>query len=448
MKISRRELIGAAAAAATPLLFPSLNSFAQTVAAATAATTRSANDRPRIAIIGCGGIANFHALFTGKYADIVAVCDVDTNRSAKFNAERAGGKAFVAADYRDVIGRKDVDLVWVCTPDHWHTKIAIDAMRAGKDLYLEKPATLTIDEGRLLNRVARETARVVQVGTQQRQDDKFLTAVALAHGGRLGRIKRVTVAVGDTPRGAGFAKTTPPPNLDWETWLGQALKVDYIAQRAHNEFRWWYEYSGGRMTDWGAHHVDIAQWAVAPDCAGPVTVEPVMVEHPVQFVDGFPTVDNGFNTATRFNIKCTFANGAELFVRDRFENLPDDNGILIEGETSSCFVNRVKLTGPAADALKDNPLPDRPLLLPPVDRSIEKEHQRHIAEFIACARARSMPRSDVWSHHRTLTTCHLANIAARLGRKITWDATAERIVGDEQASSFLSRPQRKGFEIT
>jgi predicted dehydrogenase len=423
VKPNRREFIGAAAAAIS-LFHGPLAARAQTKP-----TTRSRNDRPRIAMIGCGGIANFHAVFALKHADIVALCDVDQNHLDQYNQKHAAGKAFVTPDYRKLLERKDVDLVWICTPDHWHTKIAIDAMRAGKELYLEKPATLTVEEGQQLCRAARETARVVQVGTQQRQDEKFLTAVALAHGGRLGRIQKVTVAVGDTPAGQQFSSTAPPDHLDWELWLGQAPLVDYTPHRVHNAFRWWYEYSGGRMTDWGAHHVDIAQWAAAPDAAGPVTIEPLMVEHPVPFKDGHPTIHDGYNTAARFNVRCTFANGVELFVRDRFEDREEDNGIHIEGDRSFCFVNRAKLTGPAVNALKDDPLPER-----------------HIAEFIECARSRSMPRSDVWSHHRMLTTCHLANIAMRLGRKITWDATTERISGDDEANSFLSRPQRKGYE--
>ena len=410
-----------------------------------AATTRSKNDRPGIGMIGCGGIANFHAAFVKPYGDFVALCDVDREHLAKFNEKHAGGKAWTSPDYSELLARPDVDMVWICTPDHWHTKIAIDAMRAGKDVYLEKPATLTVDEGRILCDVTRQTGRVLQVGTQQRQDDEFLTAVALVHAGRLGKIQRVTIAVGDTPKGKDFKPTAVPQDLDWDRWLGQTPKVPYIRNRCHNEFRWWYEYSGGRITDWGAHHVDIAQWAVAPELAGPATIEPLDVEHPIPLESGQPTRPDGFNTAAKFKVRCMFANGVEMIVADRAKEFAADNGILFEGDAGYLFCNRSIINGLAALELEEKPLPAGMKL--PIDKKIEQPHQRQIADFIACCRTRSKPRSDIWTHHRTLTTCHLSNIAMRLGRKIQWDGKAQQIVGDDEANGFLKREQRKGFEI-
>ena len=157
------------------------------------------------------------------------------------------------------------------TPDHWHTKICIDAMQAGKDIYCEKPLTLTIDEGKKLGQVAKETGRVVQVGTQQRSDHNrvFLLAVAMVRDGRIGKIRKVTAAIGGGPTGGPFPADNPPAELNWDMWLGQAPKVDYREHRCHAEFRWWYEYSGGKLTDWGAHHVDIGQWAIGMENSGP-----------------------------------------------------------------------------------------------------------------------------------------------------------------------------------
>jgi len=228
-------------------------------------------------------------------------------------------------------------------------------------------------------------------------------------------------------------------------WLGQTPKVPYIKQRCHYDFRWWYEYSGGRMTDWGAHHVDIAQWAIAPDLPGPMSIDPIQVELPIHYDRGYPTTSNAFNTASRFKVKCSFANGVDMFIHDRVDDFPTDNGILIEGDGGFCFVNRQQLTGPAVDLLKENPLPQG--AIPKLMKTPDQSHERHVANFFECVRTRAMPASDVWSHHRHLTTCHLANIAMRLGRKLHWDATAEQIVGDAEADAFQSRAQRKGYEV-
>jgi predicted dehydrogenase len=390
-------------------------------------------------------MATFHGQFLPKYGDVVAVCDVDRAHADKYNTGVAGGKAFVTARHEEVLKRDDVDVVLVASPDHWHAQIAADALRAGKDVYCEKPLTLTIDEGRFLCDVVRQTGRIMQVGTQQRSEDQFVTAIALAQLGRLGKIRRVKVVIGDTPKGVDLKPAAVPDGLDWERWLGQAEMVEYIPERCHNTFRWWYEYSGGRMTDWGAHHVDIAQAAVAPDLPGPMLIEPIAVQHPQALSHGMPTVANAFNTADKFTVRCMFANGVEMTIQDTLEGFGADNGILIEGDGGSLFVNRQKFSGPAVDQLKDNPIPAG--VMPVLPTHIQQGHDRHMSNFIDCCRTRSTPRSDVWTHHRHLTTCHLANIAMRLGRAIKWDATAQQIVGDDEANAFQSRTRRKGYEL-
>ncbi|MEO6435823.1 MAG: Gfo/Idh/MocA family oxidoreductase [Tepidisphaeraceae bacterium] len=413
--------------------------------ATTTAATMRANDKPNLADIGCGGIAIWHAQYVGKYSNIVALCDVDQGRLATYNEKFAAGKAFVTADYRKVLERKDVDVVLVATPDHWHTKITADALRAGKDVYCEKPLTLTIEEGRFLCRVVRQTAGILQVGTQQRSEDRFTQVVALARSGRLGTIRHVTVVIGPTPVGVGFASSELPSQLDWNTWLGQAPNVSYIKQRCHDTFRWWYEYSGGRMTDWGAHHVDIAQAAVAPDLPGPTTIAPARVKFQAPYKDGYPLDPLSFNTASEFEVTCTYANGVEMLIADRVDRFPDTNGIMILGDAGSVFVNREKQFGAALDALKTDPLP--PGAFTPTPNVTPIPHEAHFVNFLECCRTRKQPTSDVFEHVRTLNTCHLANIAMRLGRTIQWDATAQRIVGDDEADAFQSRPQRKGFEV-
>jgi predicted dehydrogenase len=339
-----------------------------------------------------------------------------------------------------VLDRKDIDAVVIATPDHWHTKIAIDAMKAGKDVYCEKPLTLTIDEGKQIIKVLEATKRVFQVGTQQRSEmaGRFLKAIGIIREGRIGEIKRVVCSIGSSPKGKKFQKTPVPANLNWEMWLGQAPKVGYIPERCHYNFRWWYEYSGGKMTDWGAHHVDIAQWAIGMDHSGPTTVEPVRRVLPVPFKDGYPTIDSEFNTATEFTVRCLFPNKVELVIEDAH-----GNGILFEGTEGRIEVNRGSLRGKAAQELKEKPLA--------ADLIIQlykgKKPGNHLGNFFECVKTREEPISDVQTHHRAITTCHLANIALRLGRTITWEPQAEQIMNDPEAKKFQSREQRKGFEI-
>ncbi len=407
--------------------------------------SRTPNARPRAACIGVGGRGATIARHIARFADVVAICDVDRDHAARANQAIAAGRANFYSDYRRLLDRERFDVVTIGTPDHWHTKICIDAMKAGKDVYCEKPLTLTVDEGKLLCRAVKQTKRILQVGTQQRSeyDEKFLKAVALVQSGRLGRIRRVTCVIGGGPRGQAFRTAPPPTGLDWDLWLGQAPRVDYIPQRCHASFRWWYEYSGGKMTDWGAHHVDIAQWAIGMDQSGPTSIEVQAAELPVDFRAGMPTVSNTYNTALTFRVRCAFANGVELILRDHARDLGIDNGIRFEGEKGTFFVSRSTLRGEPVDDLTRNPL----------DNSVYtalrkgKPSDSHMGNFITCVRDRGQPVSDVVSHHRALSTCHLANIAIRLRRNLRWDPAQERFTGDDEANTFLAREQRRGFEI-
>jgi predicted dehydrogenase len=192
------------------------------------------------------------------------------------------------------------------------------------------------------------------------------------------------------------------------------------------------------LTDWGAHHVDIATWGMGKTDTGPITVDPIMVKHPVDFRDGYPTVDNQYNTATEFNIKATHSDGVELTIRH-----DTDNGILFEGTKGRIFVNRGRLSGKPVEDLASNPLPEG---------ALEKAYKNcpltdHVTNFFESVAGRKEPISDVFSHHRALTTCHLAGIAGRIGRKIQWDPEYERIVGDDLAQSLVARERRKRFDI-
>jgi predicted dehydrogenase len=276
----------------------------------TSADEKSPNERLQFAAIGVGGRGAGIANSARRLADIVAVCDLDTQRIDRVNKSLAQGKAKGYQDYRYILDDKDIDFVTIGTTDHWHTRIAIQAMQAGKDVYCEKPLTLTIEEGKQICKVTKETGRVFQVGTQQRSEmgQKFLTAIGIIREGRIGKIKKVTCNIGGGPKGGPFKKSDPPSNIDWNMWLGQAPLVDYIKERCHYQFRWWYEYSGGKMTDWGAHHVDIAQWAMQQDGVGQgvLSLEPIVGEHPIPLKNGMPTKDDHYIHLTTFTLSACF----------------------------------------------------------------------------------------------------------------------------------------------
>ena len=427
-----------------------------------AAPFRSPNDRPVLGCIGTGDRWNAVGPNAMHFADCAAVCDVDKAHVEKGKAKalemqsKPGAERTVDMyeDYRKILDRPDIDVVTIVTPDHWHAKIAIEAMKAGKDVYCEKPLTLTIDEGKQIRKVLDETGRVFQVGTQQRSemDLKFLHAVALVREGRIGELKTVTVAIGGAPSSGSIPVVEVPTGLNWDMWLGQAPMTEYRFKdtggkygnsRCHYEFRWWYEYSGGKMTDWGAHHVDIAAWAFNLENTGPVKVEPVMAKHPVPFENGMPTDPTQYNAATDFHVTATFRNNAVLHIRNDAKDLGFDNGLMLEGTDGRIFVNRGKLTGAAVDSMKDNPLKEETL------KSLYKGKQPgdHMKNFFECIVDRTQPISDVHSHHRAMTVCHLANIAIRLDRTLNWDPETEQIVGDADAAKWQAREQRKGYEI-
>lgn len=451
---------------------PHRRGFVQSMAGVTAALwlnrhARAAGfvspiERPRVAAIGTGsrwcqkatGIQGPHgaAPDVRKFGDYIAVSDVDSQRverAAALVKEWTGVEPAQATDYRAILDDPKVDIVHISTPDHWHAKIAVEAMLAGKDVYCEKPMTLTIAEGQQICDTCRKTGRIVQIGTQQRSDERFVRAVALIQSGRLGQLQRATCIIDGAPTSPEIPMAEQPRHLDWNRWLGPVPQTDfrYLAgdngetkswSRCHYEFRWWYEYSGGKLTDWGAHHVDIATWGLGKTETGPISINPVKITHPVPFKDGYPTDPARYNTATEFLIEAKFADDVEIIIRH-----DGGNGILFEGTEGRIFVNRGKLSGKPVEDLASNPLPDGAMEQAYKGRPLTD----HFRNFFESARDRIEPISDVFSHHRALTTCHLAGIAARLNRQIQWDPVAERIVGDAQAQNFVAREYRKGFEI-
>lgn len=408
-----------------------------TARTAAAEAPRSPNERFRIGAIGMryqGSVVAEKALAHG---DVVAICDVDRQMAEKAR-EQFGGRAELYEDHRRMLERQDLEVITIGTPDHWHTAMVIDACRAGKDVYVEKPLTLTVEEGQLLQRVVQETGRVVQVGSWQRSDHRFRLAVEMVQQGRIGRLQRVEVVLGKNVTGGPFAVADPPAHLNWDRWQGQTPAVPYIEQRCHYTFRWWYEYSGGQMTDWGAHHLDIAQWGIG--------------ELPVE-ISGrakHPEVPDGYNVAVDYEVEYKYPSGVVMTVSDTGRN-----GIMFIGSEGRIFVNRGTISGKPVEDLEQAPLPRESFRLYADDNLSRPERMgkldsiiNHMGNFFDCIQTRHQPLSDVLSQHQSVTTCHIGNIALRLGRSLRWDPQAERFVGDDEANTWLRRTQRAGYEIT
>jgi predicted dehydrogenase len=454
MTKTRREFLKQTAAAgaliSAPLVWTKRSAHGQ-----------DANSLRTVAAIGVGGSRGRYnqggaiARRAAKLGKMIACCDVDDLHANEFNAD-FDGQLRLYRDYRELLDKEHPDVVTIGTPDHWHVPIAIAALRSGCDVYCEKPLTLTIQEGIEIRKVVEETGKVFQVGTQQRSEDdrRFLKAIALVQSGRLGKNVNAYVAIGGGPEGGPFPSTAPPTELAWDMWVGPAPAAEYSEER-RREFRWWFEYSGGKMTDWGAHHIDIAQWALGFDHSGPVKVVGTGKFTPIvpadvnwdAFLEGELSLPSGFNTATTFSVDLTFANGSVINVNDHYtrnDGRTDfDNGILFEGEAGRIFVNRGKLEGKPIDELTEA---DNRELNDRIARLYKgKTPGSHMGNFFACLEDRQQPISDVATHHRTMTSCHLCNIALMLGRELQWNPEQEEFVGDEQATALMSRRSRSEY---
>ena len=400
---------------------------------------------------GRGSVVGHQA---GVLGNMVACCDVNTVHAEHF-AAHYDGRCQVYTDFRKLLERNDIDAITIGTPDHWHTTIAIAACKAGKDVYCEKPLTLTINEGRQIAHVVKETGRVFQVGTQQRSeyDQIFLKAVALARSGRLGKKLTALSSVGQpdfvaNKSGDGpFEDTPSPKELNWDFWLGQAPRVPYCIPRCDYDFRWWLEYSGGQMTDWGVHHTDIALWALGGEETGVVDVEgkgdfPVFSSgevDAVDFLNGRVRLPNRYNVAHSFDCQLGLPNGNSINL------VSGQNELIISGEKGRIRVNRGGLTGKPVEELteKDNEWLDQEI----VKLCGGKKPGNHMANFFECVKDRSLPISDVFSHLNSVNACHMANIALLRGCKVRWDPTAQDFIGDKVASAMRGREQRKEYSI-
>lgn len=432
---TRRQFLKSSAALAGSAFIP----YSFSSAAEETTKPRAKNDRLRIGSIGMRYQGSVIAEKATEFGDIVAICDVDRQIADKAKTQ-FGGKATIYQDYHDLLARQDIDVVTIGTPDHWHAQMLIDACKAGKDVYCEKPLTLTVAEGKRIIDVVKLTKRIVQVGTWQRSDSRFRLACELVREGRIGKVKHVTVVLGKNVTGGPFLPQPAPPHLNWDKWQGPTPDVQYIPERCHYTFRWWYEYSGGQMTDWGAHHVDIAQWALGMEKSGPVKIETTAT---------FPETENGYNVAIDFDARLTYANGVVIEIKDT-----DRNGIMFEGTEGRLFVNRGAISGKPVEDLAQSPFRREDFKLYDFDNHSRPERAgkldaiiNHMGNFYDCVISRKQPLADVASQHRSVSVCHLANISMRLGRPLEWDPDQEKFVDDAEADGWLDRERRKGYEL-
>lgn len=409
--MQRRDFLKAAAATfAAPYVIP--------------ARAFGANER---VVVGCIGVKNQGSgnlkRFQQAGCDIAAICDVDSDVRAAAAKLVEGNMPELFGDYRKLLERKDLDSVVITTPDHWHALMTIHACQAGKDVYCEKPLSLTIAEGRRMVQAARENGRTVQTGSQQRSSKEFWTASTLVRNGALGKLQTVLVGIpGNNHPGPLGPDTDPPANLDYDFWLGPAPQKPYNEKRVHYNFRFWWDYSGGQMTNFGAHHLDIAQWALGMDSGGPTSIDGKATFHPEKVHEVTETC----------RLTYTYPGGVTVVVGQGEKDIP--GGVTFIGSEGRIFVNRGKLTSDPADILQQ----DVTALPTQLERSTD-----HTRNFLDCVKSRKLPICDVEVGHRSATVCHLGNIVARLGRGIRWDAEHERVLDDGAAQAMTDKEYRR-----
>jgi len=418
------------------------------------------SNRINVGAIGTGRISRGHDLpgvWKFETAQIVAVCDLDSKRAEEAKTlvneyyGRKTGKTYDGVarytDYRELLKNRNIDAVLISTPDHWHALIAIHAVQAGKDVYLQKPAALTITEGRALSNAVRRSGRIFQIGSQQRSSLQFRYAAELVRNGRIGQLKTVQVGLPVDPSGEEEPEMPVPRNLNYEMWLGSTPSVYYTEKRVHPQIGYdrpgWLrceQFGAGMITGWGAHHIDSAHWAMGTEQTGPIEVS------------GWAEFPNKglWNVHGKFRTEALYESGVKMIVSNDFPN-----GIKFEGTEGWVFVSRGDQTVTGSDPvskLKDNKALDAsdPKIITSVIGPGEihlYESKDHHGNWLECVRSRQQPIAPVEVAHRSCSACLLHHIAMKLKRKIFWDPTRERFKNDEEANSMLSRPQRSPYII-
>lgn len=405
-----------------------------------------ANERIVCGFIGTGriGQANMRTFLKDEHVEAAAVCDVYAPNLAK-GAELAPS-AEKHKDFRRILDRKDIDVVVIATPDHWHALQMVMACQAGKDVYVEKPISLTIEEGRKMVRAARQYNRVVQVGLQQRSAVHFQKAVEIVRGGGIGKVSFVrTWNLGNQhPDGIGNPPDSdPPPDLDWDLWLGPAPKAAFNPNRfgvfpdRWSSFRWFWDYAGGMVTDWSVHLLDIVQWAMGVEY--PTSVSAAGGKYYLQ--DNRETPDTIQVTYEYPGFVCTYEN------RECNGNpiLDKSYGITFHGTEGTLFIDRrgFEIIPEKRRGADGKPVDRRE----GVKQEASNDQMNHAKNFLDCVKSRQRPICDIETGHRSSSTALLGNVAYRSRRRIVWDGVKEQVIGDREASRFLSKQYRKPWSL-
>jgi myo-inositol 2-dehydrogenase / D-chiro-inositol 1-dehydrogenase len=450
--ISRRDylkksMIGTAGAFIVPTIVPS-----------TVFGKNAPSNKINIGQIGFGRIAQGHDLpETLKYdvARVIAVCDVDSKRAAdgkqfieKFYTEKKGKNNYVDvqtySDFREMLSKPDIDAVIISTPDHWHAQPAIEAALAGKDIYLQKPTSLTIEEGRAMSNIVHRTGVVFQLGSQQRSMDpwpQFRKACELVRNGRIGELHTIKVGLPGDPGGEEEPEMPIPDNLNYEMWLGSTPYVYYTEKRVHPQQDYsrpgWLrceQFGAGMITGWGVHHIDIAHWGMGTEYTGPVEVE-ATAEFPKSGL---------WNVHGDFNVTAKYANGVTMLVSGEYPN-----GVRFEGTDGWIFVSRGNASVTKSDPGYDpESIPfdaNDPKVLTseigPDEIHLYESPEQH-GNWLDCIKSRKQTISPAEVAHRSCSACLVSHIAMKLPRKLYWDPVNERFKNDDEANAMLSRSQR------
>ena len=388
--------------------------------------------------IGCGGQGKYdtRALFSLPDVQYVAVCDVDAKHRAEgrqmieeYYSQNNGPSKGIEEynDFREMLARPDIDAVMIAPPDHWHAVMSVAAAQAGKDIYCEKPLANSVPEGRAVVDAVQRFGRVFQTGSHERSRDNARYAAELVRNGRIGKLRRIRVNLPVDNHGPiGNQPVMPiPEGFDYDMWLGPAAMVPYTEKRCHFWFRYILDYSGGEMSDRGAHIIDLAQLGNGTDHTGPTTVEG----------QGWFPEDGLFNTAMSYNFRFEYANGVELLGES-----VAPRGVKFEGDDGWIFIHihGGDLEAEPASLLRE--------VIGPNELQLGRSRGHH-ADFIECVKTRGEPKAPVYVGHHTATMCHIANIAMKLGRKLQWDPAREQFINDNEANRMLVPFQRAPWQV-
>jgi predicted dehydrogenase len=399
------------------------------------------SDRITVGCVGMGGMGmgDMRTFLAEPDARVVAVCDVDARHlergRAAVDEEYGNADCATYRDFRDLIARDDIDVIQITTPDHWHAVIAVMAARAGKDIYGEKPFSHTLLEGRAMCDALERYGCVWQTGSWQRSRANFRHASELVINGRIGKVHHVEVGLpeGFSDGGTeGEVVTTPPPELDYDLWLGPAPYTDYIPRRVHWNWRWSLDYGGGQLLDWVGHHVDIAHWGLGLDRTGPVEIEGV---------GQYPSTGL-WTAAGRYRVDTRYADGLTMTVAGGHDDIR--RGTKWIGEDGWVWVSRGGIDCHPKSLLRETFGANEVRLLP---MSTPTDHEGHTRNFLDCVKSRNTTLAPAEVAHRSASVGHLGQIAMLLGRKLRFDPDTETIIGDDTASRMLGAPMRAPWTL-